>query len=299
MSAADDALYLNASTGQCCFLDDDRRCILHKELGAAAKPAICRAFPHERLEDGAVTRLGVGLGCIKQFEQTLASEPAAPAEHWRALNDELDPRLTHHYDAGESLPVESEILAAVRGATDPVSAVLAIVVPQRAPRPPPGARAPGELAERSLHHLRRVEADLAADPLMLALCERVGLLPERVRAIRALARGGTEPGGAHVEPGVLPTGPRLAILRDALFRFHFLRLYLLFPDVPCATAGFLLGVWTSAAVTSAGERADARFGESLATWVRIIQSSTLREAMFQSPGEVSAYLEAFTQFWAR
>src|SRR5262245_22506636 len=31
---------------KCIFLDIDKRCIIHKELGAAAKPAMCRQFPY-------------------------------------------------------------------------------------------------------------------------------------------------------------------------------------------------------------------------------------------------------------
>lgn len=37
--------------GHCVFLDDDQRCALHARLGPQAKPAFCRLFPYQLVQD--------------------------------------------------------------------------------------------------------------------------------------------------------------------------------------------------------------------------------------------------------
>ncbi|MCU0382375.1 MAG: squalene/phytoene synthase family protein, partial [Chitinophagaceae bacterium] len=67
LSPEDNAVFLNSESGQCLFLDEDLRCVLHREYGPLEKPGICQQFPHVRLEDGERTRLGVGLMCLYVF----------------------------------------------------------------------------------------------------------------------------------------------------------------------------------------------------------------------------------------
>ena len=49
--------------GECVFLDADRLCIIHKELGYEAKPLICRRFPYYGAPMPDVDHLSANFGC--------------------------------------------------------------------------------------------------------------------------------------------------------------------------------------------------------------------------------------------
>ena len=50
-------------SGECVFLDADHLCIIHKELGYQAKPAICRRFPHYAASMPDAERISANFGC--------------------------------------------------------------------------------------------------------------------------------------------------------------------------------------------------------------------------------------------
>jgi len=49
--------------GRCLFLDTDRLCIIHKELGPEAKPFMCRQFPYLLTRTWTDDRVSVSYGC--------------------------------------------------------------------------------------------------------------------------------------------------------------------------------------------------------------------------------------------
>jgi Fe-S-cluster containining protein len=85
------APYLRTVADRCLFLGDDHRCRLHARLGAAAKPAVCRAFPVEELATVAGLRIYDRGACARfatsarrgdsLLDQTPGSSPAPGVYH--------------------------------------------------------------------------------------------------------------------------------------------------------------------------------------------------------------------------
>lgn len=302
INPGDSALYLNAESGQCLFLDDDRLCILHKEYGSDGKPTICRHFPHVRFEDGQRTRLGVGLMCMTHFDQAVDAETPAPREHWERLHAESDGALYHYYPPGNQRELEEELVQSMPDADDPLLTLLTAVTPRRLLRP--GRQKAGVALERLARmHLARVDDVLEGEPIMRALARQRGLLPEVVGAIRELGAEGE--GAMGSRPAVASARPMRAlpvrrVIDDAVFRFLFLRQYLMFVGLQHATATLGLGLWSALALTDWSQpEADAarRFGRLLAGWMRVVQSPAVRQETFAGPAEVEAMLAALHRFW--
>ena len=64
-SQADDGFHILAKGEgtRCLFLDTDGLCIIHKELGPEAKPAMCRQFPYLPSATQVDDRISVNFGC--------------------------------------------------------------------------------------------------------------------------------------------------------------------------------------------------------------------------------------------
>jgi len=64
-SQADDGTYILAKGEgtRCLFLDTDGLCIIHKKLGAEAKPSMCRLFPYLPSATHVDDRISVNFGC--------------------------------------------------------------------------------------------------------------------------------------------------------------------------------------------------------------------------------------------
>ena len=62
---ADDGTYILAKGEgtRCLFLDTDGLCIIHKKLGAEAKPSMCRLFPYLPSATHVDDRISVNFGC--------------------------------------------------------------------------------------------------------------------------------------------------------------------------------------------------------------------------------------------
>jgi Fe-S-cluster containining protein len=65
--------------GACVFLTGDARCAIHRRLGAAAKPQVCREFPYHFVETPDGVAVGVSFACT-----------AVRARHGVALADQRD-----------------------------------------------------------------------------------------------------------------------------------------------------------------------------------------------------------------
>ena len=293
----DSALFLNSETGQCLFLGEDLRCILHKEYGPEAKPTICRMFPHVRFEDGERTRLGVGLMCMKHFDQVLDAEQPAAEKHWEELNESISGWLYHYYPPTNQAELEEDVIASLPNVEDPLAELLDAVTPSRK-RMAGRVNAPRRLDMLAKKHLARVEEVLAAEPLMQGLAQQTGVFPEAVAEIRAFAKQARKN-----RPTVLPrpltmkTPALKTLLEDALRRFLVYRQHLMFVGLQHGTAAFCLGILTSLILAQEVEERERRAGQLIAAWMRTIQSPGVRAALFQGPDEVVLFLRTFYQYW--
>ncbi len=86
----------------CLYLDDDGLCIIHKELGAEAKPDMCLQFPFMVARTWTEDRVSVNYGC-----------PAVQTLHGSRLCDQLDeiaarvPRTQRQANPEAAVPLDS------------------------------------------------------------------------------------------------------------------------------------------------------------------------------------------------
>jgi Fe-S-cluster containining protein len=81
--------------GACVFLDDDDLCRIHKRLGPAAKPRICRQFPFVFVAAPDGVRATVGVECLGLHRSLDDGVPLeAQRESLEALREEVTPHRT-------------------------------------------------------------------------------------------------------------------------------------------------------------------------------------------------------------
>ena len=68
--------FARTPTGSCVFLTADTRCSIHRHLGAAAKPQVCREFPYHFVETPDGVAVGVSFACTAVRGHHGASLPA-------------------------------------------------------------------------------------------------------------------------------------------------------------------------------------------------------------------------------
>ncbi|MCB9664460.1 MAG: YkgJ family cysteine cluster protein [Alphaproteobacteria bacterium] len=117
--------------GVCVFLDEQRRCRVHAELGHEAKPAACRAYPLELVAfPDRVLRVGLNMECggmtQARFGLPLAEQvPAAVALAAEVPVEQLDDPV--RVDAARTVPwadwraVEAEALAGLDDTALPIA----------------------------------------------------------------------------------------------------------------------------------------------------------------------------------
>lgn len=71
---------VTTSNGACAYLDDGRRCRIHAQAGAEAKPRTCQAFPAQMVDDGEVVRVSVAVecACVLASLEGSRGEPLVP-----------------------------------------------------------------------------------------------------------------------------------------------------------------------------------------------------------------------------
>ena len=81
---------------RCLFLDDENRCIIHRELGPDAKPAMCREFPYLASTTWTERRVSASFACPsvrRDAGPSLRDQPAEIAECLQPIH------ATHAVDA--------------------------------------------------------------------------------------------------------------------------------------------------------------------------------------------------------
>lgn len=91
---------------RCLFLDTDGLCIIHKELGEAAKPQMCRQFPFISSRTWADERVSVNFGCPSvqaQRGKLLTQQRPEIAEIVPARGEPADPNALIPFDGRSSV----------------------------------------------------------------------------------------------------------------------------------------------------------------------------------------------------
>ncbi len=71
--------------GQCVFLADDKRCLVHRHMGLAAKPTPCRQFPYVFSKVGDHVDVSLSMECRAYWKAKQAASP--PSEHQESLRE--------------------------------------------------------------------------------------------------------------------------------------------------------------------------------------------------------------------
>jgi Fe-S-cluster containining protein len=317
-------VYLRLVNGRCIFLDEERRCRIHKHLGEALKPSICRMFPYVRVLTDDGYRLAIGPGCFRHHKQPHAGQGEAVRER----------------GAGERLGAASVSLT--RLTANGLEALLG-GVGQGGGEQVEGALSDDQLvlrlgmsdvrlqnlldwlgdgsAQSDVFHdvLRNHTFSIEAVRWCITCCARViprlsgersfigniarhsGPFAQRLQELMRVMSGEVEAMSA-----ALPRETE-GFLLDALRRSLFLRDALSFSDTSCAVAALLVG-WVIALV-GAYAAADAaeqptndeaihdRACELWAAWYRVIPHSGLGAQLFPTAQEAQA-LFALLGSWA-
>jgi len=63
LASGEQLTFARNAAGSCVFLTPDARCSIHRHLGAAAKPQVCREFPYHFVETPDGVAVGVSFAC--------------------------------------------------------------------------------------------------------------------------------------------------------------------------------------------------------------------------------------------
>ena len=78
--AGQTALLASMRNDQCVFLNEDKLCLIHKELGVARKPTPCRQFPFVFARDGDRIAVSLQMECRAYWQARQAARPMAEEE---------------------------------------------------------------------------------------------------------------------------------------------------------------------------------------------------------------------------
>lgn len=295
-------VFLECETGQCVFLDPDKRCAIHKHFGPEHKPSICRLFPFVRVLTERGLRLGVNTHC---FRHHVHAEPAAagPAARW-ALEGQLAmlPPLMLDRDVHSLLPEtpwareqahqihhREALMLTYLASDDPcLSGFL-----QQLLEAPRQAQAMTAISSPALQHARRLLTRFASrwtpeDTSMEMLLQQPDGLGASLREIADLLRD------LPTTPEPLPVQRRdEAHLLDVLRRQLWIRDTLAF-ERPAISAGAMTLGWTLALMASRDHDPETRFercGERLTAWGAWLKTDDLHTKLFDATAEAHAWLE--------
>ncbi len=113
-------VYLRLIEGRCIFLDGERRCMIHKHIGPAFKPSICRMFPYTRVLTEEGYRFAIAPGCFRHHTQphTEQGAPQEMAMHVTERFGAADVTLTRLVTQGEQARTTSATQAPTHTPSD-------------------------------------------------------------------------------------------------------------------------------------------------------------------------------------
>ena len=287
----------------CIFLGPDRRCRIHAQLGAAAKPLACRLFPIQIVE----TESGLRVGATRCFEAHRSWQPEhpapqpvlaatveaitgipltdTPAPDIRGLNPRaplmLDGDLPRLSIEGRTRAAEGRVTAALARQDGSLTGFLAALLDE--------ALTPGDALALPPH----VEEALAAYARTLAALKKADLAdaapshPESTRAVLLEVIDAVE--------RFRPTQPRSLTARELAYGWHVARQWFHVrnwqhhPSMALSGAliafGIALAAWRASQEDPAPEDGEVRerFAHTLVGWTRLIASRAIIAEMFRLP----------------
>ncbi|HXD97157.1 MAG TPA: YkgJ family cysteine cluster protein [Candidatus Acidoferrum sp.] len=76
LASGERVTFARRASGACVFLTEDTRCAIHRHLGAAAKPQVCREFPYHFVQTPDGVAVGVSFACTAVRAHHGATLPA-------------------------------------------------------------------------------------------------------------------------------------------------------------------------------------------------------------------------------
>ena len=239
---------LRLESGACVFLGPDGLCSIHRALGFAAKPTVCKQYPLVALRAEQELRVGVDPGCYTAI-RTWRTGPPVPEQSLTASKVPLE--------ANEAAQ-EASLLALVGQPGQTLSGIAAgLLGPQAAPG----------LAGRIVTRLQAADLD--------ALLIRPGTAPALVSALGPLAKEVPRWSAAAPPPWPVLGEVEEAWAVEVVWRMLFLRLA---PTLPSPATSALLTVVGAVASAWTASDPDA-FGAALSGWVRAIRAPMVWSAI--------------------
>ena len=277
--------FLNFPQKSCCFLDENLRCRIHAQFGAAHKPAACRRFPLIAIRAEDDIRIAIKPYCYANYH-TCSLAPAPPDVYDAYMrSDEMRPILEDLVSSAAARPPiqspspreramacdqEREIIAWLGREKIPAAELFpALVSGNRQPQT--------KLPKPFLQDVSHAFAALA--PTVDAIAQTLGTSVHATH-VASLANALRSPLCPAAIDGETPLW-RFA--RYALHNAVFLRETTRFPVLPIGTFALALG---ALAATTAQPPSDANVAPAaaniLTAWMRIMAQSKLFEALIPS-----------------
>jgi Fe-S-cluster containining protein len=317
-------VYLRLIRGRCIFLDEERRCCIHKHLGEALKPSICRMFPYMRVLTDDGYRLAIAPGCFRHHKQSHAGEGEAvraldAGERLGAASVSLLRLSAHGLAAlvGGGAHEGGEAVAQTGGALSDDQLVLRLGVSgvrlqdllDWLGHDPAQRIAFGDTLQRHTFSVEAVRWCMTACARLIPrlsgersfignIARESGPFAQRLQALMRVMSGEVRPMSV-----ALPRQTE-GFLLDALRRSLFLRDALSFSDTSCAVAALLVGWvialaggYTAADTADTADTADSAEQppnveaihdlacELWAAWYRVISHSGLGAQLFTTTQE--------------
>lgn len=287
------ATALNTESGQCVFLDGDRRCLIHKHFGAETKPLACRLFPWRIINTEDGFRVGVTSRCMNAHKSYAPEAPVTPGQALATLGLRrppgdvvgLDPsnvRSLAYTPAFQGNAEQEGYYLSLLSQPDLTLASLiasSTGIPRTVERPP--------------------------ESYLADVSSRLTAFPDRYQPNRL-----NRPGNVFGDESVAFLGrlerlvgppewsePPSAVWKYAahsLTQFVFLRETVHFPSVEVAVHAALIGVlgafWCARQEASAGVELTDLFAQHLGLWLRWTHVAGASQFLFASANDYNAYL---------
>lgn len=285
-------LALTMVDGHCLFLGDDRLCMIHKHLGAEAKPLICRLFPLRVVNTEEGFRVGITSRCVDAHLSWNSVDPATPEQALGAIGLDWPPGKIVGLDGSALRSLRNtrrfEMNAEQEGyflsllTTENLN--LATLISSTAGEFSGVASLPGVFLEDVAKRLR-------AFPEKYSLSKFNNAGTQFGDDCRALLKDfstvtAPESGWREPEPAVVD------YIRHAIQQFVYLRDSAIFPAIELAVHVYFIGVmgalWTTSPWDKDGE-VSHQLGRRISMWLRAINLSGVFSKLFDGPEDFEGY----------
>ena len=285
-------LALTMVDGHCLFLGDDRLCMIHKHLGAEAKPLICRLFPLRVVNTEAGFRVGITSRCVDAHLSWNSVDPATPEEALGAIGLDWPPGKIVGLDGSDMRSLRNtrrfQMNAEQEGyflsllTTENLN--LATLITSTAGEFYPVDTIPPAFLDDVAKRLRVFPENYSLSKFNNAgthFGDDCRALLNEFSTITAPESGWREPPPAVVD-----------YIRHAIQQFVYLRDSSLFPAIELAVHVYFIGVigalWTTTPWDTDGQ-VSHELGRKISMWLRVINLSGVFQKLFEGPEDFESY----------